>query len=43
MAKHDSEFEILFSKYNIAVAKAKDLQEQLATKSRAGAGTKSKD
>lgn len=32
MAKHDSEFEILFSKYNIAVAKAKDLQEQLATK-----------
>ena len=32
MAKHDKEFDILFNKYNIAVAKAKDLQEQLSTK-----------
>lgn len=28
----DSEFDILFSKYNLAVAKAQDLQEQLTTK-----------
>lgn len=32
MAKKDAEFEILFNKYNLAVAKSQDLQEQLSTK-----------